>query len=36
MEPTTVSPGRLQALGIAMALSAGTLWGVSGTIGQYL
>ena len=36
MESTTVSPGRLQALGIAMALSAGTLWGVSGTICQYL
>lgn len=36
MQSTSVSPGRLQALGIAMALSAGTLWGVSGTIGQYL
>ena len=36
MESTPVSTRRLQALGIAMALSAGTLWGVSGTIGQYL
>ena len=36
MQSTSVSPGRLQALGIAMALSAGTLGGISGTIGQYL
>lgn len=35
MEQAT-APSRLRALGIAMALSAGTLWGVSGTIGQYL